>query len=296
MHASRTRPYRLATQAWWPPGAWSSRTSRPSALTSSGASQISYVDSPTTPSSSARISRQAGASSRLRRQLQATPSGSVRDNIRRGRSESARSGRIYQRPSGPERSPGRWRKAREKAPSIVAAESPSWSGQRGALRILDSHPPFGLVSDETHLSAEKAQARAHARFPRSDEHARRAADAQAAARQGPQTPHGLMTLAPACPGRGRAAGRLSRSADFDRVFRQGRSHGGRELCCTCSRAATTRPPRLGLSVSRKVGGAVERNRVKRLLREAFALEACRLPAGHRRRGRRAARRSGPSRT
>jgi ribonuclease P protein component len=39
------------------------------------------------------------------------------------------------------------------------------------------------------------------------------------------------------------------------------------------------PPRLGLSVSRKVGGAVERNRVKRVLREQFAPLAGGLPAG-----------------
>ena len=39
------------------------------------------------------------------------------------------------------------------------------------------------------------------------------------------------------------------------------------------------PPRLGLSVSRKVGDAVARNRVKRVLREQFAPVAAALPPG-----------------
>jgi ribonuclease P protein component len=72
-------------------------------------------------------------------------------------------------------------------------------------------------------------------------------------------------------------GRLSRSADFDRVFRAGRSHAGREFVLYVFPRGDDGAARLGLSVSRKVGGAVERNRVKRLLREAFALEGPRLP-------------------
>ncbi len=63
------------------------------------------------------------------------------------------------------------------------------------------------------------------------------------------------------------------------MFRAGRSLAGRELVLYVFPRGDEGDPRLGLSVSRKVGGAVERNRVKRLLREAFALESDRLPAG-----------------
>jgi ribonuclease P protein component len=76
-------------------------------------------------------------------------------------------------------------------------------------------------------------------------------------------------------------GRLSRSADFERVYRQGRSHGNRHLVLyTFPRAGADDGPRLGLSVSRKVGGAVDRNKVKRLLREAFVDVRDRIPAEH----------------
>jgi ribonuclease P protein component len=65
-------------------------------------------------------------------------------------------------------------------------------------------------------------------------------------------------------------GRLSRSAEFERVYRQGRSTANRHLVLYTFPNPSAERPRLGLSVSRKVGGAVERNRVKRMLREAFA--------------------------
>ena len=79
--------------------------------------------------------------------------------------------------------------------------------------------------------------------------------------------------------------RLSRSAEFERVYRQGRSKGNRFLVLyafprgAAEQAGEDEGPRLGLSVSRRVGGAVERNRVKRVLREAFWQEAERLPTG-----------------
>jgi ribonuclease P protein component len=78
----------------------------------------------------------------------------------------------------------------------------------------------------------------------------------------------------------RRRARITRSGDFDTVYRRGRSASNRHLVVYAF-ARDDRPadaaPRLGLSVSRKVGGAVERNRVKRVLREQFAALAPRLP-------------------
>lgn len=75
-------------------------------------------------------------------------------------------------------------------------------------------------------------------------------------------------------------GRLSRSAEFERVYRHGRSTANRHLVLYSFPNPATSRPRVGLSVSRKVGGAVERNRLKRLLREAFAQTEAELAAGH----------------
>jgi ribonuclease P protein component len=75
--------------------------------------------------------------------------------------------------------------------------------------------------------------------------------------------------------------RISRSGDFDAVYRRGRSAANRHLVLYAFRRpeGAEEPPRLGLSVSRRVGSAVERNRIKRVLRERFADLAPGLPAG-----------------
>jgi ribonuclease P protein component len=76
--------------------------------------------------------------------------------------------------------------------------------------------------------------------------------------------------------------RLSRSGEFDRVYRDGSSHATRYLVLYSfpRKDEETSAVRLGVSVSRKVGGAVDRNKVKRTLREAFWGLAEQLPERH----------------
>jgi ribonuclease P protein component len=76
--------------------------------------------------------------------------------------------------------------------------------------------------------------------------------------------------------------RLSRSGEFDRVYRDGSSHATRYLVLYSfpRKNGESADIRLGVSVSRKVGGSVDRNKVKRTLREAFWELSDRLPDGH----------------
>jgi ribonuclease P protein component len=73
--------------------------------------------------------------------------------------------------------------------------------------------------------------------------------------------------------------RLSRSRDFDAVYRQGRSSSTRFLTLYWFPRDSGLEPRLGLAVPRAVGNAVTRNRIKRQLREAWRSVLDEVPSG-----------------
>jgi ribonuclease P protein component len=74
--------------------------------------------------------------------------------------------------------------------------------------------------------------------------------------------------------------RLSRSRDFDAVYRQGRSTSTRFLVLYWfEREEDLGEPRLGLAVPRAAGNAVARNRIKRQLREVWHERLDRVPEG-----------------
>jgi ribonuclease P protein component len=76
------------------------------------------------------------------------------------------------------------------------------------------------------------------------------------------------------------ANRLSRSRDFDAVHRRGRSVSSRFLVLYWLPQDEPAEPRVGFAVPRAAGGAVERNRIKRRLREAWRERIERVPEGN----------------
>ena len=72
---------------------------------------------------------------------------------------------------------------------------------------------------------------------------------------------------------------MVRSEDFTIVIRRGSVAAGGEVVVFAHRRDDNGPPRLGITVSRKNGNAVFRNRFKRLIRESFRLAQHELPTG-----------------
>ncbi|MDD5621766.1 MAG: ribonuclease P protein component [Actinomycetota bacterium] len=71
---------------------------------------------------------------------------------------------------------------------------------------------------------------------------------------------------------------LKRKSDFSRVVKKGSCKRDKYLTLYIFKKAEVRGPvRIGLGVSKKIGGAVLRNRIKRVLREALRkveIESC----------------------
>jgi ribonuclease P protein component len=135
-----------------------------------------------------------------------------------------------------------------------------------AVPVAPAIGPF----DEADLPAEEAQASTDPWFSGAKPHPIRSRDPEAPPSEGPQAPHSITLASEGRPDARRR--RLSRSGDFDRVYREGNSCANRFLVVYSFARREDESEdgaRLGLSVGRKIGKAVTRNKVRRAVREAF---------------------------
>ncbi|MEC2075603.1 ribonuclease P protein component [Metabacillus fastidiosus] len=69
--------------------------------------------------------------------------------------------------------------------------------------------------------------------------------------------------------------RIKKNEDFQKIFKQGKSMANRQFVIYFLEREESEL-RIGLSVSKKIGNAVTRNRVKRLIRQVFLEEKERI--------------------
>ena len=128
---------------------------------------------------------------------------------------------------------------------------------------------------EADLSAKRAPQEAEAWISRPDVDESRPCDPEATPSSGPQA---ALCLTPTEQLHRR--NRLSRSRDFDAVYRHGRSASTRFLVLYWFPREDGEEPRLGIAVPKGAGGAVVRSRIKRQLREVWRSRLETLPPAH----------------
>ena len=142
------------------------------------------------------------------------------------------------------------------------------------IGISGCRPRCEAVNDEKNVSAQQPEEKEDSRFPCPDEVRGRPQGSQASARQGPQAAGCLTDSRPrSFP----PDVRLRKRREFLGVYEQGRRFAGSLLVLFV--VPTSRGyARLGVTATRKIGGAVVRNRVRRKVRELFRACRVRLPS------------------
>ena len=77
----------------------------------------------------------------------------------------------------------------------------------------------------------------------------------------------------------RPADRIKARAHFQRTQEHGRKHHTTNFLVLVLPREDGGPTRVGITVTKKVGNAVQRNRIKRIVREVFRRERSRFPSG-----------------
>jgi ribonuclease P protein component len=138
---------------------------------------------------------------------------------------------------------------------------------------MDSTAPL-RGTNETNVPTKQPETQKDSRLSSAHEQPRRSPGAEAQAGQGPQaadrqysTETATLKAAPRGQQLPRAA-RIRKRREFVKLQRISRRGAGMRFVVITA-AETTGTSRIGITVSRRVGGAVVRNRVKRLVREFF---------------------------
>ncbi len=126
------------------------------------------------------------------------------------------------------------------------------------LRRLESRK--GDDGHEAYVSAECTPPEEDAWLPRADEHEGRAQGAEATTSKGAQTPDRLTGRLP-------RSERLTTSAEFQALFHRGKRIERPSFLVLWRESESGR--RVGFAVSRRLKRAVDRNRIRRRLREAY---------------------------
>ena len=179
------------------------------------------------------------------------------------------------------------------------------TGSGSVLTLADLFwPPFcrpfrSLFDHATYVSTEQSAPRAYSWLSRAHGHSQWPQGAGPPPFQGPSQAHSVNAVPPARSGLGSAGEwtrplssgreptgrltfpaqrRLRRKPEFEEVYARGRRMGNGFFAVT-ARVNQAGHPRLGMAVaSRLAGGSVERNRIRRVVRESFRLNQLDLPA------------------